>query len=80
MRLVNDNSDGLRQCDHSLLHYIVALPFEVFSPTSITAGIEAWTWLIAEKPTLELALMGEICSAWATTIKHERGVFSRTLK
>lgn len=68
------------QCEHELLHYLVALPFGAASPAAVSAGIEAWTWVIAEKPNMEIALMGEILSAWSDTIKEEKGIFSRTLK
>ncbi|KAH9930753.1 atypical/PIKK/PI4K protein kinase [Fomitopsis serialis] len=40
---------------------------------------KAWSWVIAEKPDYEVALMSEIGSAWLATIKHERGMFSKTL-
>jgi phosphatidylinositol 4-kinase len=56
------------------------LPFEIFSPAAIAVGIQTWTWLIGEKPELEFAIMTEIDAAWTTTIKHQRGIFSSTLK
>ncbi|KAH9843165.1 atypical/PIKK/PI4K protein kinase [Rhodofomes roseus] len=65
--------------EYDLLHYLVALPFEAFTPSAISAGIEAWSWVIAEKPDYEVALMSEIGSAWLATIKHERGMFSKAL-
>lgn len=68
------------QFEYDLLHYLVALPFEAFTPSAIAAGIEAWSWVIAEKPDYEVALMSEIGSAWLLTIKHERGMFSKTLE
>ena len=68
------------QCDYELLHYLVALPFESFSPTAISAGCEVWSWIIAEKAEYEVILMAEIASAWAITIKHGRGMFSRAMK
>lgn len=72
--------NSLPQPDYRLMHYLVALPFQVFTPISITAGIETWTWLIAERPELEISLMVEICSGWVTTIKQGRGIFSKSLK
>lgn len=65
--------------EYDLLHYLVMLPFEAFTPSAISAGIEAWSWVIAEKPDYEIALMSEISSAWFLTIKHEKGMFSKTL-
>ncbi|THH29581.1 hypothetical protein EUX98_g4604 [Antrodiella citrinella] len=69
----------LPKCDYDLLHYLVALPFESFSPTAISAGCEVWSWVIAEKAEHEVVLMAEIASAWNNTIKHERGMFSKSL-
>jgi hypothetical protein len=68
------------QCEHELLHHLVALPFNVSTPSAISAGIEVWTWVIAEKPDMEVALMGEVLSAWSDTIKQEKGIFSTSLK
>jgi phosphatidylinositol 4-kinase len=68
------------QCEHDLLHYLVALPFEVGTPSAIATSIDVWTWVIAEKPEVEVALMTEVLSAWSDTIKQEKGVFSTSLK
>lgn len=68
------------QCQRDLLHFLVVLPFEVSKPSAISAGIEVWTWVIAEKPDIEVALMTEVLSAWSDTIKHEKGIFSSSLK
>ncbi|TRM58568.1 hypothetical protein BD626DRAFT_550606 [Schizophyllum amplum] len=70
---------AMTQCDYSLLHHIVVLPFEVATPSSTAAGIEVWTWLIASKPDIEVALASEILEAWTDTIKQEKGIFSKTL-
>ena len=68
------------QCDYDLLHYIVALPFAVATPSAMVVATEIWSWLIAEKSVVEVALMSEIVSAWSLTIKHEKGIFSRHMK
>ncbi|THU88594.1 hypothetical protein K435DRAFT_821590 [Dendrothele bispora CBS 962.96] len=70
---------SLQKCDYELLHYLVSLPFEVFTPSAISAAIEAWTWVIAEKPGMEIGIMSEIVSAWSSTISHEKGIFSTSL-
>ena len=68
------------QCDYTFIHHLVALPFEAFTPSSIAAGIEVWTWVISERPEFEISVMAELSSAWALSIKHERGIFSKTQK
>ncbi|KAK0497081.1 hypothetical protein EDD18DRAFT_1165281 [Armillaria luteobubalina] len=70
---------SLSNCDHELLHYLVALPFEVATPAAISTGIEVWTWVIAEKNDIEVALMSEVLSAWSSTIRQEKGIFSTSL-
>ncbi|KAF5373565.1 hypothetical protein D9758_000828 [Tetrapyrgos nigripes] len=70
---------ALPKCDYELLHYLVSLPFEVFTPSAISAAIEVWTWVIAEKPTVEVGVMSEILSAWSSTISNEKGMFSTSL-
>ncbi|THG97697.1 hypothetical protein EW026_g4356 [Hermanssonia centrifuga] len=44
--------------------------------TTISAGIDAWSWVISEKAEYETAIMSELTSAWIETIKHEKGMFS----
>ncbi|KAJ7286212.1 hypothetical protein C8J57DRAFT_1496884 [Mycena rebaudengoi] len=70
---------SLPKCDYELLHYLVALPFEVSTPSAVSAGIEIWTWAIAEKPDIEVGLMGEVLAAWSDSIKQEKGIFSTSL-
>ncbi|EGO21128.1 hypothetical protein SERLADRAFT_452259 [Serpula lacrymans var. lacrymans S7.9] len=64
------------KCEYTLLHYLVSLPFGVFSPSAISAGIEVWTWVIAEKLALEVALMAEILSSWFDSVRERKGIFS----
>lgn len=70
---------SLEDCEYSLLHYLVKIPFEVFTPAAIAAGIEVWTWVVAEKPATEVALMCEVISAWFGTLRGRKGVFSQSL-
>ena len=68
------------QCDYELMKHLVVLPFEVFTPASITTGIEVWTWVISEKPEYEIGVMMEINSAWLATVRFGRGMFSTSQK
>ncbi|CAE6500527.1 unnamed protein product [Rhizoctonia solani] len=67
---------ALPEPDHDLLHYLVAVPFAVFTPTTISTGIDAWTWLIGERKDIEISLMLEFNTAWASTVKQKKGIFS----
>ena len=62
------------------MRHLVALPFEVFTPAAIAAGIDVWTWIISEKPEYEIGVMMEINSAWLATVRFERGMFSTSQK
>lgn len=66
--------------ESELVQELVALPFVAFTQSSIAAGIEAWTWLIGERPDLEISLMTDISEAWAETIKLRKGLFSPSMK
>ncbi|KAG9226590.1 hypothetical protein CCMSSC00406_0006185 [Pleurotus cornucopiae] len=70
---------SLQKCEHDLLHYLVALPFEISTPSAITSGIEVWSWVIVEKPELEVTVMMELLSAWTNSIRVEKGIFSRSI-
>lgn len=67
---------ALPEPDHDLLHYLVAVPFASFTPATISTGIDAWTWLIGERKDMEISLMLEFNTAWASTIKLKKGIFS----
>ncbi|CAE6494869.1 unnamed protein product [Rhizoctonia solani] len=67
---------ALPEPDHDLLHYLVAVPFAAFTPATISTGIDAWTWLIGERKDMEISLMLEFNTAWATTVKQKKGIFS----
>lgn len=46
----------------------------------MATGIEVWTWVIAEKPVVEVVLISEILAAWFSTVRERKGVFSQSLK
>ncbi|TFK76247.1 atypical/PIKK/PI4K protein kinase [Pluteus cervinus] len=70
---------SLSTCDYDLLQHLVSIPFEVGTPSALAAGIEVWTWVIAEQPRAEVPLMGELLAAWSDTIRNEKGLFSTSL-
>ena len=66
--------------DHEMLHYLVALPFQIFSTAVISASIEIWTWVIGERPDLEIPILMEINASWASSIRHKVGLFSDSME
>ncbi|KAI0086351.1 atypical/PIKK/PI4K protein kinase [Irpex rosettiformis] len=69
----------LKTCHYELLHYLVALPFETFTSTAISAGVEVWSWVISERPQYEVVLLSELTTSWIETIEQKRGIFSTNL-
>lgn len=59
-----------------MVHFLVVLPFEVFTPSVVAAGIETWTWVIAERPHMEVVIMCKVLASWFRTVKEGKGVFS----
>ena len=62
------------------MNYLVAIPCEVFTPASVAAGIDVWTWVISEKPEYEIGVMMEINPAWLATVSFERLMFLTSQK
>ncbi|KAG1853091.1 hypothetical protein F4604DRAFT_1591651 [Suillus subluteus] len=67
---------SLEKCDYTLVHFLVVLPFEVFTPSVVAAGIETWTWVIMERPNMEMVIMCKVLASWFGTVKEGKGVFS----
>ncbi|KOC13801.1 putative phosphatidylinositol 4-kinase (STT4) [Aspergillus flavus AF70] len=63
--------------DHhpSILHYLVSLPFEIFSTESINLGISLWLGAIHENPIVEPKILVEVAEAWEKTILRKKGLF-----
>ncbi|KAL4891378.1 hypothetical protein BDV59DRAFT_68911 [Aspergillus ambiguus] len=59
----------------SLSHYLVALPFEIFSKESISLGMSLWLGVINENPRVEPKILVEVMSAWERTIERRKGLF-----
>jgi phosphatidylinositol 4-kinase len=66
--------------DSDIMHYLVSLPITIFTPLAIAAGVDAWTWLISERPEAQIALLGEISAGWLSTIRNKKGLFSNNME
>ena len=51
------------------MKYLIALPFEVFTPASVAAGIDVQTWVISEKPEYEIGVVMKINWALLATVR-----------
>lgn len=70
---------ALPEPDYELLHFIVSIPFLVFTPESISTACQVWTWIIGARPELETKIMVELTIGWALTAKTRKGIFSPNL-
>ncbi|KAL2010126.1 hypothetical protein VTN00DRAFT_5933 [Thermoascus crustaceus] len=59
----------------SIIHYLVAIPFQVFTKESIKLGISLWLGVIHENPRTEPRILVEVAEAWERTIQRKKGVF-----
>jgi len=66
--------------DRDLLNYIVALPMALFTPLSISAGVETWTKVLKARVDAEVTIFGEITAGWLDTIRTNKGLFSTSMK
>lgn len=66
--------------DRDILHYLVELPMVAFTPLAIAAGVDAWTWLLRQRPEAEVAIIGAITAGWMQTIIEKKGFFNNSMK
>ncbi|EAU36126.1 hypothetical protein ATEG_02852 [Aspergillus terreus NIH2624] len=59
----------------ALSHYLVALPFEIFTKESISLGLSLWLGVINENPRVEPKILVEVMTAWERTIERRKGLF-----
>lgn len=60
----------------AIVHYLVSIPFEVFTKESIKMGISLWLGVIHENARMEPRILTEIVQAWENTIDRGIGIFS----
>ncbi len=70
---------ALPEPDYELLHFIVSIPFLVFTPEAISTACQVWTWVIGARPEVETKIMVELTIGWAMSARARKGVFSSSL-
>ncbi|WVQ84613.1 hypothetical protein IAT38_006768 [Cryptococcus sp. DSM 104549] len=65
--------------DRDILHYLVELPMVAFTPLAIAAGVDAWTWLLRQRPEAEVSIIGAIAAGWMQTIGARKGFFNSSM-
>ncbi|KAK5460850.1 Phosphatidylinositol 4-kinase stt4 [Exophiala xenobiotica] len=60
----------------AIVHYLVNIPFHIFTKESIKLGISLWLGIIHENPRMEPRILTEVAQAWEKTIDRKNGIFS----
>ncbi|KAG2046387.1 hypothetical protein BDR06DRAFT_899343, partial [Suillus hirtellus] len=55
--------------DYTLVHFLVAPQFEIFTPSVVAVSIEIWTQVIVKCPNMEVAIMCEVLMSCFGTVK-----------
>lgn len=61
-------------------HYLVSIPFAMFTKESIKLGVSLWLGVMNENPRLEPRLLSEIAQHFELSIQQRQGLFSHVLK
>lgn len=59
----------------SVVHYLVALPFRIFTKETIKLGVSLWLGVIHENPSIEPRILAEVVEAWERSIQCRQGLF-----
>lgn len=66
--------------ESDVTHYLVSIPFAMFTRESIKLGVSLWLGVMNENPRREPKLLSEIAQQFEFTIQRNVGLFSRDLK
>ncbi|KAM7223539.1 hypothetical protein V8F06_001013 [Rhypophila decipiens] len=60
----------------SIVHYLVSLPFSMFTKQSIKLGVSLWLGVINENPRMQPRILTEIAQQWEFSVQKKLGLFS----
>ncbi|KAK1757573.1 hypothetical protein QBC47DRAFT_411683 [Echria macrotheca] len=63
----------------SIIHFLVSIPFAMFTKESIKLGISLWLGVMNENPRMEPRILAEIAQQWEFSIQRRLGLFSRSI-
>lgn len=63
----------------SVAHYLVSIPFAMFTKHSIKFGVSLWLGVINENPIWEPRILNEIAQHWEISIHKKLGLFSSAI-
>ncbi|OTA64720.1 phosphatidylinositol 3 [Hypoxylon sp. EC38] len=65
--------------ESAITHYLVSIPFRIFTKESINFGVSIWLGVMNENPRMESRILAEIAQQWELAIHKKLGLFSPTL-
>lgn len=60
----------------SIVHYLVSIPFAMFTKQSIKLGVSLWLGVINENPRMQPRILTEIAQQWEFSVQKKLGLFS----
>ncbi|KAL2157420.1 hypothetical protein VTH06DRAFT_6112 [Thermothelomyces fergusii] len=67
------------QDECSIVHYLVSIPFAMFTEQSIKLGISLWLGLMNENPRIEPRILAEIVHQWEVSAQRRQGLFNPSI-
>jgi phosphatidylinositol 4-kinase len=65
-----------QQDECSIAHYLVTIPFAMFTKQSVKLGVSLWLGVMNENPRMEPRILNEILQQWEHSIQKKLGLFS----
>ncbi|KAI1873164.1 uncharacterized protein JN550_003417 [Neoarthrinium moseri] len=65
--------------ESAVTHYLVSIPFAMFTKESIKLGVSLWLGVMNENPRMESRLLAEIAQQWEFAIQKRLGLFNPAL-
>ncbi|KAK0730577.1 hypothetical protein B0H67DRAFT_639064 [Lasiosphaeris hirsuta] len=60
----------------SIVHYLVSIPFAMFTKQSIKLGVSLWLGVLNENPRMEPRILAEIAQQWEFSVQRKLGLFN----
>ncbi|KAI0600145.1 phosphatidylinositol 3 [Biscogniauxia sp. FL1348] len=65
--------------ESAITHYLVSIPFKIFTKESIKFGVSLWLGVMNENPRMEPRILAEIAQQWEITMQKKLGLFNPAL-
>ncbi|KAK4128301.1 hypothetical protein N657DRAFT_563935 [Parathielavia appendiculata] len=67
------------QDECSIIHYLVGIPFAMFTKQAIKLGVSLWLGVMNENPRMEPRILAEIVQGWESSVHKRQGLFSTSI-